>query len=76
MEKHSKNLGLPTLSARTLKDCMREVYGHLKGVYGHGCVALWVCGHTLMIEGAFEVFSRSILASMKCSRSILDCSAS
>ena len=29
----------------------------------------WVCDRTLMKEGALEVFSRSMLASTKCSRS-------
>ena len=76
MKNHSKNLGLLALSVRTSKDCMSEVYGHFKGVYGHGCAAQRVCGHTLMIGGAFEVFSRSILASMKCPRPILGCSTS
>ena len=64
MDNHSRDLELLALSVRTLKDYMREVYGHLKGV----------CDCTYMMKGAFEVFSRSILASMKCSRYILDCS--
>ena len=76
MENHSRNLELLVLSVRTLKDCMRDVYGQLKGVCGHGCAAQGVCDRTLMMEGVIEGFSMSILASMKCSMSILNCSTS
>nr|KAJ0209871.1 hypothetical protein LSAT_V11C400159220 [Lactuca sativa] len=66
MENHSKDLGLLALGVRTLKDCIREVYGHLKGVYGHGCVALWVCSRILMIEGECATAHKECVAAQGC----------